>query len=359
MRDYFSTIVFADNELWRIVAFFLSVLVSLVAGKLLRYYLMLLSARCEKKDRSVEALLLKAVSRPMILASFAVGLWIGTTVLTGFSESFRQMVDTVFRVLNASVFGYILYCLVDVVDYYLDRVSSKTESKMDDMLLPLIGKSIRITVVTVVVLQIAQSLSDKPITSILAGLGVGGLAIALAGQDTVKNLFGSLVIVADKPFEIGDRIVFEGNDGPVESVGFRSTKIRTLDGHVVTIPNSEMVNKVVKNISKRENIKKVMNIGVTYDTPPAKVERALEILRDIFKDHEGMDPEIPPRIYFNDFCDSSLNIIVLFWYHPPEYWDFLAFCECVNIEILKRFNEEGIEFAFPTRTLYLKNEESS
>lgn len=358
MKDLLSRIVIGDNELWQIMVFFVSVLVALIAGRFLRYYLAILSKQLEERRR-FSSLICRVISKPVTFATFTLGLWVGAASLNIHQASLKQLIETVLRVLNVSVLGYFLYSFVDVVDFLLARHARKTASRMDILLLPMIGKSIRITVVTLVVLQIVQSFSNKPVASIIAGLGVGGLAIALAGQDTIKNLFGSMVIIADRPFEIGDRIVFEGHDGSVETVGFRSTKIRTLDGHIVTIPNSELVNKTVLNISKRPNIKKLMNIGITYDTAPEKVQRALEILRDIFKNHEGMDPRFEPRIYFNDFCDSSLNILVIFWYHPAEYWDFLGFCERANIEILKRFNREGIEFAFPTRTLYLKKDETS
>ncbi|MFO7870627.1 MAG: mechanosensitive ion channel family protein, partial [Kiritimatiellia bacterium] len=247
--------------------------------------------------------------------------------------------------------------LIDVVDYHLAEMSSRTDSRVDDMLTPLVGKSLRITVVVVFGLQVIQSFSDKPVTSVLAGLGVGGLAVALAGQDTIKNFFGSVVILGDKPFEIGDRILFDGHDGPVEKVGFRSTKVRTLDGHLVTIPNSEMVNRTVQNIGKRPYIKRWANITITYDTPPEKVEKAVEIIKDILRNHKGMDPEFPPRVYFSDFNSCSLNIMMIYWFHPPDYWEYQEFSEWVNHQILRRFNEEGIEFAFPTQTMYLANDE--
>jgi len=209
-----------------------------------------------------------------------------------------------------------------------------------------------------VIVQIFQTVSDRPLTSIIAGLGVGGLAVALAGQDTIRNFFGSLVIVGDKPFEIGDRIVVEGYDGPVESVGFRSTRIRTLEGYLVTIPNAEMVNKVVCNIGKRPHIRHMANITVTYDTPPEKVDLAVAILKEILHDHEGMHPDFPPRVFFSGFNDCSLSILMIYWYHPPDYWSYMAFTEKVNGEILKRFNDEGIEFAFPTQTIYIAGQDA-
>jgi MscS family membrane protein len=196
-------------------------------------------------------------------------------------------------------------------------------------------------------------LSDKPAASILAGLGVGGLAMALAAQETVKNLFGSLVILGDKPFEIGERIVVDQFDGSVERVGFRSTRIRLLDGALVTIPNGELANKFIQNMDKRPHIRRIANLSITYDTPPEKVRRAKEILEEILRNHEGMKPDFPPRVHFNEFNNASLNLIIHYWYHPADYWKYMDFSERVNAEILARFNAEGINFAFPTQTLHL------
>jgi MscS family membrane protein len=262
--------------------------------------------------------------------------------------------DDVVGVLLTVLVTYVIYQLVELMDYWMKRLTCKTATTLDDMLVPLIRKTLRTLVVVLGLVQIAQQLSDKPITSILAGLGVGGLAVALAAQDTIKNFFGSLVIFADHPFQLGDRIVAGGEDGTVEEVGMRSTRIRTLDGHLVTVPNGELANMMVRNISKRPFIKRVANITVTYDTPPDKVELAIKIIQEFLDGHNGkMHPDFPSRVYFNDFNDCSLNILVIYWFAPPLYWDFLEFDQKFNMHVLSRFNEEGIEFAFPTQTLYV------
>ena len=140
----------------------------------------------------------------------------------------------------------------------------------------------------------------------------------------------------------------------------RSTRIRTLDGHLVTVPNGELANKMIRNISKRPYIKRVANITVTYDTPPEKVELAIQIILEYLDGHnEKMHPDFPNRVFFNNFNDCSLNILVIYWFAPPAYWDFLEFDQQFNMHVLSRFNEEGIEFAFPTRTLYLNNTEDA
>ncbi|MGD8764321.1 MAG: mechanosensitive ion channel [Desulfobacteraceae bacterium] len=148
-------------------------------------------------------------------------------------------------------------------------------------------------------------------------------------------------------------MVVDGHDGPVEEVGLRSTKIRTLEGHLVTVPNGELANKTIQNIGKRPYIRRIVNLTITYDTPSERIDHALELVKDILDNHEGMHEDFPPRVYFNDFNSASLNIMVIYWYHPPNYCDFMAFTERFNREVFRRFSEEGIDFAFPTQTLYL------
>jgi len=125
---------------------------------------------------------------------------------------------------------------------------------------------------------------------------------------------------------------------------------------MVTIPNEKVVNSGLENIGKRPNIRWLTNIGITYDTPADKIETAVAIVREILADHEGMHPDFPPRVYFNGFNDWSLNIMVLAWYHPPEYWDFQEWVQRTCLEVTRRFGAEGIDFAFPTRTLHLAND---
>ncbi len=149
----------------------------------------------------------------------------------------------------------------------------------------------------------------------------------------------------------------DGFDGTVEEIGFRSSRVRTLTGHLVTIPNDKMITNNIENIGRRPHIRRLANITITYDTPLDKVERAVEIITEILDNHEGMHPDFPPRVFFNDFNDASLNILMIYWYHPPEYWDFLAFSQKVNMKIMRAFEEEGIEFAFPTQTIYLANDD--
>jgi MscS family membrane protein len=217
--------------------------------------------------------------------------------------------------------------------------------------------SIRITLVTAAVLFWLDNIGLK-VSTLLAGLGVGGLAVALAAQDTLKNLLGSIMILLDKPYKVGQRIVAKGHDGVVEEIGLRSTRIRLLTGHQTTIPNDEMAKIDIENIGQRPHIRRLTNIGITYDTPPEKIEKAVDIILKILDNHEGMDPEFPPRAYFSEYNPYSLNILVLYWYHPADYWGYMKFSQWVNLKIAREFQKEGIKFAFPTSTTYLSQDDN-
>ncbi len=361
VKQFLTDTKFLDIAVWRYTVLLGAVFVGLVAGRIAWYVLEVLSKRLkEDEERQLLSIVLDSLAKPASLFIFFLSLRFGLLYLiVGRTETdpVVKAIGTANNVLFAVAVAYTVYRLVDLVDYYLSHWAAGTDSKIDDMIAPLVRKSLRITVVIVGVLFIIQNISTASLASVVTGLGVGGLAVALAAQDSLKNLFGSLIILFDKPFRVGDRVVLGGHDGPVEEVGFRSTKIRTLEGHVVTVPNDQVANTMVQNIGRRPYIRRLSNITITYDTPPDKVERAVEILKDILENHEGMDPEFPPRIYFNDFNDASLNIIMIYWYQPPAYWDFLAFNEKVNMQILQRFNAEGIDFAFPTQTIYVANDE--
>jgi MscS family membrane protein len=196
-----------------------------------------------------------------------------------------------------------------------------------------------------------------PLVGVLAGVGVGGLAIALAAQDSLKNLLGSLMIFLDKPYKPGQRIVVEGHDGFVEQIGLRSTKIRMLTGAQTSIPNERMARLDIENIGRRSFIRRTASIRLSYDTPVEKIEKAVSIIKEILHDHEGMREPLPPRVFFDAFNPDSLNIYVSYWYHPPKRWKALQFDEKVNLEIMRRFADEGIKLALPASRTYFSQEE--
>jgi MscS family membrane protein len=308
-------------------------------------------------------LLLRAVLRPLSLFIWVYGVYAALSPLYVHFETANggnMVMDVAKR--SADIGGtvalfWFFYQLVVLLDVRLMKWASQTHSTLDDMLAPLVGKTLRVFIVIIGGMMVLQNLTGVQIGPLIASLGIGGLAVALAAKDSIANFFGTLTILFDKPFQVGERIVIENYDGVVESVGFRSTRIRLLTGHLVTIPNEKVVNSTVENIGRRPNIRWLTHIGLTYDTPAEKVSRAVEILRNLLDNHEGIHPDFPPRVFFNGFNDWSLNITVLAWYHPPDYWAFQAWLQGICLEIMRAFKAADIDFAFPSRTLYLANED--
>lgn len=347
-----SAYVIAGNELWRILLLIIVISISYLAGKLSKFFLSRLGPKLKRRGRHLLATAADAASGSATFLFFSFGLRVAFTFLI-VAESFQSLLFTSLELLIVLAIGHLFYRQVDVLDTWLHTFSKDESANIDTMLIPIVGKSVRVSVVILVILQAAQIMSDQPITSILAGIGIGGLALGLAAQDTIRNFFGSLMIFADKPFDAGDLINLDNKLGVIDEVGVRTTKIKTLDGHLLTVPNGNLANSTIHNIGKRPYIRRVFNVTITYDTSPDKIDRAVEILRNILDNHEGMNEDFPPRVFFDELNSDSLNIKCFYWYHPPDYWQYMEFTQKVNQEIIRRFNEACIDFAFPTQTIHL------
>ncbi len=229
---------------------------------------------------------------------------------------------------------------------------------LNAQLIRIVSQTLSIVAAAILFVAVGQHLGI-PIATLIAGAGIGGVALAFGAQDTLKTLFGTVMLMADKPFRVGERIIFGKYDGVVEDIGLRSTKIRLLTGHQVTIPNGELAGTDIENVGRRPHIRKISDIHIPLDTPREKLEKAIAIIRAALNSHEGMDPKFPARVFFTDFVPTAFNIRVIYWYNPPNYWDFLAFSEKINLEILRAFEEQGIQFSLPFRVAYtsVENEE--
>ncbi|HIJ52721.1 MAG TPA: mechanosensitive ion channel family protein [Planctomycetes bacterium] len=357
--------IIKGNAIWRFALVLLAILVTMVLGRIMQYGIESYARRREeKRGVSVVTLFLKCLSKPLYVAIFALGLFVCKLFLYFNNEDgIRTAIGTgwikIARTVGAIAIAYGFFRLVDVIEYYLNRWAAKTATKLDDMLVPVIRKSLRITIAIIATLFIAETiLGAGQIKTILLSAGVGGIAIALAAKDTIANFFGSVTIFADRPFQIDELVKIGEHVGPVEEVGFRSTKIRTLQGHLVTVPNSVIVNSAVENIGRRPFIRRTSNITITYDSGRQGAKRAVEIIKEVLSGipEINTDPARPPKVYFSDFNDWALNIYMRYWVKPPDYWLYHEVNERVNFEIMKRFEAENIEFAFPSQTLYVKKD---
>lgn len=363
---------FASNPLWKWAALLVVLIATFVIGKIISFFLNRQGQWLMGRKRlAAVGAALRCLSGPASLLVFAAGVYVAGSFMTlkftweavEDGKKVQRIVDlkdfwmALCKTIAVLSIGWAVYRLVDVLEMLLRRWTARTRTQLDDQLVPIVRKALRILTVIIVLLVIAQNIFQWEIGALLAGLGLGGLAFALAAQDALKNLFGSVTIFADRPFTLGERVKIGEHEGTVQEVGFRSTRIRTLTGHLVTVPNAVVAASPVENIGRRPYIRRTLDVTVTYDTPAEKVARAVRILEEMLqarKDH--FPPDLPGKVYFNEFNAASLNIIVYYWFTPPDWWEYLAFTHDFNMELLRRFNEEAIEFAFPTQTLYLKQD---
>lgn len=245
--------------------------------------------------------------------------------------------------------------LVDVLTGTLARLASRTESKLDDQLLPMLRKTLKIVIGTVVAIMVLQNLGYS-VTSLVASLGVGGLALALAAKDTVANLFGSVVVFTDRPFQIGDWVEVAGIEGTVEEVGFRTTRVRRFDQSLVTVPNATFSSHPIINHSVRPIRRIFMTVGVTYETSAAQMRELLDGARQLITAHPGIDQGFH-FVHFTGFGSSSLELQIYCFTKSTVWTEFLTVREELMLQIMDLVESKRLEMAFPTTTVYLRDEQ--
>jgi len=269
---------------------------------------------------------------------------------------FHAKVNSVVQVMLDILLTVILTLLaLRAVKFFGSRLkyaTSKTESRMDDQIVPLLLQILKIIVVLLSFLRILQLLNFN-VTALIAGVSIGGLALALAAQDTVKNFLGSVMIFADKPFQIGDWVEGDGFVGTVVEVGFRSTRIRTSDTSIISVPNGNMANISVVNKGARKFRLYATTLGITYDSPADLIEFFMEGIKEIIQRHPEVAPE-DQYVSFSDLGSSSLNIFVRCYMIAPTYADELRIKESLNLQMVRWAETAGVRFAFPTTTVFVE-----
>ncbi|GJM63775.1 mechanosensitive ion channel family protein [Persicobacter diffluens] len=266
---------------------------------------------------------------------------------------FQSLLMIALKIMQPLFLVIVIYRIVDLLGDYFAHLASKTESTLDDQLVPLMRRFMKVIVVIVGILFVLQNL-DYDITTLLAGISIGGLAFALAAQDTIKNLFGSLMIFVDRPFQIGDWVTGSGFDGTVEEVGFRSTRIRTFHNSVTTIPNGQIADMTVDNMGMRSFRRYRTMISVTYDTSAEAMEVFVEGLRKIVQVHPDTRKDYY-HVYFNAYGAHSLDILFYIFFKVPDWGEELRARHEINLEIIKLAEHLGIRMAFPTTTIHVED----
>ena len=302
-----------------------------------------------KTANSLDDTLLRTLQKPTTFLVI-VSAYFYSVKFLHFSLNTESILLNIAYIFIALGITSIISRIIDaVISEVILPISEKSETSFDNHLIPVIQKAVR-AIIWSLGLVVGLDNIGFDITAMIAGLGIGGLALALAAQDSVKNIFAGIMIFLDKPFKIKDRIKIDGHDGVVEEVGLRSTRIRTLEGRIVTIPNCTFTDNSVINVTSQPALKVKINLGLTYDTNENDMQKAINILQDIVKNQDAITDDYAAG--FNGFGDFSLNILFMYYVRPESHW--LNTQTLVNKEVLRRFNEEGLEFAFPTQTIYKK-----
>ena len=293
------------------------------------------------------------VFRPMGLLVQAL-VWYGGTTLIGlpdFALSILLLGLKFFAVVSAV---WSAYRLIDLIALELAAQANRTDTKFDDLLIPLVSRSLKALAIVVGALACAEAF-NLPITGLLGGLGLGGAALALASKDTISNLFGSFTVLVDRPFEIGDWIVTGEVEGTVETVGFRSTRIRTFYNSLITLPNSLLTTAVVDNMGRRRFRRIKLMIGLQYDTRPEQVDAFCEGVRELIRRHAYTRKDYY-HVYLNQFSASSIDVLLYCFLECPDWSVELRERHRLMVDIMRLAEQLGCSFAFPTRTLHVHNE---
>jgi len=347
MNEFLHQTYFGNTLQAWVIAFSIIIL-SLLLGKVVYWvFSKIVRGFTSRTNSKFDDIIVDMVEKPTVFFLISMGIWFGLKQLV-LPEALTAAVDNSFQVLVALLVGWLVSRLFEAVcQEYLQPWVEKSENELDDQLLPILRKATKTTIWAMAII-IGLNNAGYNVGALIAGLGIGGLALAMAAKDTVSNVFGGVTVFTDQPFRINDRIKVAGYDGTVLEIGVRSTKLQTLEGRVVTIPNSKFADAPVENVTREPSRKVVLNLGLTYDTQPDKMQQAMDLLRAISDENENTEEKV--TISFNGFGDFAMNI--MFIYYISKGADIANTQTEINMDILRRFNNNGLEFAFPTQTLY-------
>jgi MscS family membrane protein len=327
------------------------VLAAVIAGKIFYWFCATVVKKLTAKTRSnLDDLIVDMVEEPVVVALTVAGVLVGLNTLTlslqaqGIIAGLRQFV------IIMCITWLVARMIEAVFTELIAPIADKSSTDLDDQLLPLVRKGSKLIVWSLGTI-VALNNAGYDVGALVAGLGIGGLALAMAAKDTVSNIFGGFTVFTDRPFVINDRVRVSGYDGIIQEVGIRSTRLKTLAGPIVTIPNSTFSESAVENVTLEPSRKVSLDLGLTYDTDAAGMTLAMKILKEIAAETEGLEETVLTG--FDSFGDSAM--VVKFIYYIKTEADNMATKTAINMKILERFAEAKLDFAFPSMTVYSKS----
>ena len=331
------------------------VLLGVILDRVLRLFVHPLISRLGRgEEETIDQALMRDFDRPVaalvITAVFILGL-----PLLDIEPWTQQVLDVAASFVLAVAGVWTVYRMVDVLCWFLARRAERSANRLDDMMVPLLRRTLKIVVVVVGLVFIASRITGD-LWGVFAGLSIGSLAVGFAAKDSIENLFGTFTVMLDKPFQLGDGISVSGIEGTVEEVGFRSTRVRTWDGTRITVPNSRFISSDVENLSVRPNRRTRTVLQLTYDTPPEKIDAFCEGIRELIRAHPYTKKEAF-HVWFTGFGESSLDVLLQFHMETTDYSTSAREVHRLFGDVLRLARRLNVEFAFPTRSLHMVESE--
>ena len=341
--------MFLGNTIWQFIWFFGCILVGVLLGKIVSHIFKNILYRIAKRsENNLSADLAEIIKSPLIVLIFTLGFVIGKQFLT-LNESAQQLFNNVQLILIQIVIFWFLLRLVDLLMLrYLKPMTEKTESPLDDHMLIILRKGIKIILIVLAFIIIISNMGYD-VVSILAGLGIGGLAIALAAQGAIKNLISGLILLIDKPFKINDWIEVGDVSGSVIDIGLRSTKLESDKNTILIFPNSIVLDSVVTNYTANNIIKQIQSVGISPFTPIDQLKKAIETILETVQSVEGTESD-NVSVRFINFGESSLDLEIVYGLTDPDNWKMTI--HNVNMGIKESLDRIGVELAVPIERGY-------
>ena len=322
----------------------------LVLRKFFTYFVLKLLKQAVRKTKTkIDDKILKLLIAPTRYLFIVFGIWSATKILGLEGTTVRHFIKSL---LIVAVF-WAFYNAVNIFRSEIYRFSTKFGKELSVEIGNFLIKTLKVLIVVLSVVAVLQEWGIN-VSAFVASLGLGGLAFALAAKDTVANLFGGLTILADKSMKLGDWVKVGSVEGIVEDIGLRTSKIRTFEKSLITVPNSYIANNPIENFSRRQNRRIKMYIGLTYDTPVKIVGKIVREIREMLIKHPRIDKNLTLLVYFDEFGESSLNIFVYTFTDTADWEEYLAIKQDVMFKIMEIVENNGSSFAFPSESIYIE-----
>ena len=297
-------------------------------------------------------LLIKAIDKPLALTFILLGLYLALLICR-FPATYQKHLDGGFIAVLSCLILWVLIRVSDLAISFVGKKFTATNDAIVLQIMPLLRRSFRIFLLIIGMIFIIQNIGVD-VGSLLAGLGIGGLAIALAAQESLANFWGTLVLLVDRPFKLHDWVKINNTEGTIEEMGFRSTRIRTWQRSLVTLPNKSLANSTIENWTEMNKRRARQILAVTYQTKVVKIQQFIEGIEKILSDHQQVEQD-SIVVRFIDFNESSLDILVQYFTLTTVYVEFLQIKQQNNCAFLELAERLAVEFAFPSRTIYNTN----